>query len=167
MNSIPRNILSGLLAVLFVVASITGVMMYFKIRILSAEAVHIWIGFAFVILSALHLVKNWTGFVSYFKKRSTISAMVVGVCMVLAFVLPPLFSTKAEVINPKAKVFGTMMNAPLSKVTTFVGIEYSEALSSLKNAKIDAKDGQSAKEIGKANNKSADEVLQVVFSTLK
>ena len=42
MNVIPRNILSGLLTVMFAVVSITGVMMFFKIRVLSSEALHIW-----------------------------------------------------------------------------------------------------------------------------
>ena len=76
MNVIPRNVLSALLMVMFAVVSITGVMMYFKIRVLSSEALHIWLGFAFVVISCLHLLKNWNGFLSYFKKRSTVLSLL-------------------------------------------------------------------------------------------
>lgn len=168
MNFVPRNILSALLMVMFSIVSITGVMMYFKIRMLSSEALHIWLGFTFVVLSALHLFKNWNGFFSYFKKRSTLLSMIFGLGVILAFVLPPLLNpTSQKSINPKSVVFKAMMSAPLSNLTAFVNLDDELIVKALAEKQIRASHKQSITEIAKANDKTNDEVMAIVFSTSK
>jgi len=167
MNVIPRNILSALLTVMFAVVSITGVMMFFKIRILSSEALHIWLGFAFVAISCLHLFKNWSGFISYFKKRSTLLAIFFGFFVILAFVLPPLVSPQEKGVNPKGKIIGTMMNAPLSKIAAFVDLDEELMVKVLADHQILASSKQSVTEIAKANGKTNDDILNIVFTAPK
>ena len=167
MNVIPRNILSGLLTVMFAVVSITGVMMFFKIRVLSSEALHIWLGFVFVAISCLHLLKNWSGFLSYFKKRSTLVSLLFGCMLILAFVVPPLFMPQEKNVNPKGKIIGTMMSAPLSKIATFVDLDEGMVIKALADKHIMASSKQSVLEIAKANDKTNDEILNIVFSTSK
>ena len=167
MNVIPRNILSSLLTVMFAVVSITGVMMFFKIRILSSEALHIWLGFAFVAISCLHLFKNWNGFLSYFKKRSTLLSILFGLMVILAFIVPPLLIPQEKSVNPKGKIIGTMMSAPLSKLATFADLDEEMMVKALANKQILASSKQSISEIAKANDKTNDEVLNIVFSAPK
>jgi len=167
MNVIPRNILSALLTVMFAVVAITGVMMYFKIRVLSSEALHIWLGFAFVAISCLHLLKNWSGFISYFKKRSTLLSILCGFLIILAFVVPPLVNPQEKGVNPKGKIIGTMMSAPLSKIAAFVDLDEEMMVKKLADNQILASSKQSVSEIAKANEKSNDEVLSIVFSAPK
>lgn len=167
MNVIPRNILSGLLTVMFAVVSITGVMMFFKIRVLSSEALHIWLGFVFVVISCLHLFKNWNGFLSYFKKRSTFLSILLGCVVILAFVVPPLFMPQVKNVNPKGKIIGTMMNAPLSKVATFVDLDEEMIIKNLADQHIMASSKQSVVEIAQSNDKTNDEILNIVFSSSK
>jgi len=163
MNVIPRNILSALLTVMFAVVSITGVMMFFKIRMLSSETLHIWLGFAFVTISCLHLLKNWNGFLSYFKKRSTLLSIFFGFLVILVFIIPPLVSPVEKGVNPKGVVIGAMMNAPLSKVAVFVSLDEEMMVKVLADKQIVASSKQSVSEIAKANGKTNDEILNIVF----
>ncbi|MDD3325318.1 MAG: DUF4405 domain-containing protein [Sulfurospirillaceae bacterium] len=166
MQSVSRNILSAFLMVMFIVVSITGVMMYFKIRIFSAEALHIWLGFLFVGLSSMHLLKNWSAFCSYFKKRSTFLSLSAGIIICCAFIIPPLFSSAPKEVSPKSVIIGTMMNAPLAKVALFVDLDVYNVIEVLKNKNIVADMDKSISQIAKVNNKPKEEILGLVFSTL-
>jgi len=163
MNVIPRNILSALLTVMFAVVSITGVLMFFKIRVLSTEALHIWLGLVFVAISCLHLLKNWNGFLTYFKKRSTLLSILFGVMVVVVFIMTPLINPQEKSINPKAKVIGAMMNAPLAKVAAFIDLDEEMMVKELADQQIVASTKQSVTEIAKANDKTNDEILKIVF----
>ena len=167
MNVIPRNVLSALLMVMFAIVSITGIMMYFKIRVLSSETLHIWLGFAFVVISCLHLLKNWNGFLSYFKKCSTVLSLLFGCVVILAFVLPPLVIPQEKGVNPKGKIIGAMMNAPLSKVAAFVDLDDEMMIKMLAQKQILASSKQSVLEIAKASGKTNDEILNIVFNAPK
>jgi len=165
MNVIPRNILSALLTTMFAVVSISGVMMFFKIRILSIEALHIWLGLAFVLISILHLVKNWSGFLSYFKKSSTVVSIGIAIFVVALFIIVPIFNPQEKKINPKGNIIGAMMNSPIEKVAVFLDLDSELILKNLSEKKhIIASSKQSVSEIAQANSTSNDEILKVVFS---
>ncbi len=164
MRAIPRNIVSSFLMVLFMVVSITGVMMYFKIRILSSEALHIWLGFAFVALACVHVIKNWSGFSTYFKKRSTLVSIGVCLLIVMAFVVPPLIYPQQKGINPKAKIISTMMNAPLSKLAVFVDMDVQNMVKSLSDKEIVVTQDESISGIAKRTHLKTDDLLAIVFS---
>ena len=163
MNVIPRNILSALLTVMFAVVSITGVLMFFKIRVLSTGTIHIWLGLTFVAISCLHLLKNWNSFLSYFKKRSTLLSALFGVMVTGMFIIVPMINPEEKSINPKAKIVGTMMNAPLSKVAAFIDLDEEMMVKELADQRIVASTKQSVTEIAKANDKTNDEILKIVF----
>lgn len=168
MNVIPRNILSTLLTVMFAVVSITGVMMFFKIRILSSETLHIWLGLVFVAISCLHLLKNWSVFFSYFKKRSTLLSVLFGIVITAIFIITPLLNPQQEKgVNPKGAVFGAMMSEPLSKVAVFMDLDEEMMVKVLADKQIVASSKQSVSEIAKANGKTNDEILNIVFTAPK
>ncbi|KFL34277.1 MULTISPECIES: DUF4405 domain-containing protein [unclassified Sulfurospirillum] len=167
MKVIPRNVLSAVLTVVFVVVSITGVLMYFKIRMFSVQSLHIWLGFAFAIAGCLHLFKNWSGFLSYFKKRSTMVSIAFALCVTATFIILPLINPQAKNIFPKNQLFSAMLNAPLSKVAAFVALDEEMMAKKLADHQILASHKQSVSEIAKANEKSNDEVLNIVFSAPK
>ncbi|WP_060824958.1 DUF4405 domain-containing protein [Sulfurospirillum cavolei] len=164
MNVIARNIVSSLLMILFSVVSVTGVMMFFKIRILSGEVLHIWLGFVFVLISCLHVMKNWNNVRIYFTKRSTHFTFLLGLCVVVVFVAMPLFQPQERTINPKGLIFQTMMSAPLSKLAAFTDIDEELMVKELANRNISASGRQSILEIAKANDTTNDAILKIVFS---
>lgn len=168
MNVISRPILSALLSLIFVVLAITGIMMFFKIRLLSSETLHIWLGMAFVVAGVLHLIKNWKGFIGYFQKRSTLGALAFGCGVVALFILIPLVSPQDKGVNPKGQVFTAMMNTPLENLARFVNLDVEDMVIKLdEKAHIVASKHQSVREIAKANSKSNDEILQIVFLAKK
>ena len=166
MMRFPRNILSALLTALFAIVAISGVLMFFKIRLFSMEALHIWLGLAFVIMAVLHLAKNWTAFGTYFKKKSTLLSIGV-VCVVCAiFVAVPLLDTTEKGVNPKQKIFSTVMSAPLSNVAQFFNLDADMMVENLYDQRqIIATIQQSVSEISKSSGKSSDEILQIILST--
>lgn len=164
MKGIPRNVLSALLSVVFVVVSVTGVMMYFKMRMFSIQTLHIWLGFAFALVGCLHLFKNWQGFCFYFKKRSTLVSVLLGVSVTLAFILIPLINPQTKSPSPKNQLFSVMMQAPLSKVAAFMDKDADQMLKALAHKQIVASYRQSVAEIAQSNNRSSDEVLRIVFN---
>lgn len=164
MKVIPRNILSALLTTVFAVVAITGIMMFFKMRLLSTEVIHIWLGLGFTVISVLHLLKNWVGFVSYFKKSSTMLSIGVVLCVVALFVVVPMFGMQDKGVNPKGVMIGALMNQPIEKVATFLDMDSGlivKRLSEQKQIIVSAK--QSVNEIAKANGKKSDEILNVIF----
>jgi hypothetical protein len=165
MKVIPRNILSALLTTVFAVVAITGVMMFFKIRPLSTELIHIWLGLGFTVISVLHLLKNWTGFVSYFKKSSTVLSIGAGVIVTALFIVVPLVGGGSEKgVNPKGMVIGALMNQPIEKVATFLDMDGEAMVKRLSDqAQISVSSKQSIIQIAKANNKNNDEILGILF----
>lgn len=166
MMRFPRNILSALLTALFAVVAISGVLMFFKIRLLAMESLHIWLGLAFVLMAVFHLAKNWTAFNSYFKKQSTLLS-IGAVCVVCAiFVAIPLLDTTPNGVNPKQKIFFTVMNTPLSNVAQFFKLDADMMVKNLHDQRqIIATPQQSVSEIIKKSGKSSDEILQTILST--
>lgn len=162
----PRNIVSALLTALFAVVAISGVLMFFKIRLLAMESLHIWLGLAFVVIAALHLAKNWTAFGTYFKKKSTLLSLG-SVCVVCAiFVAVPLLNSTQKGVNPKQKIFSTVMSVPLSNVAQFFNLDAQMMVKNLHDRyQIVATVKQSVGEITKTSGKSSDEILQIVLST--
>lgn len=162
MMRFPRNILSALLTALFAIVAISGVLMFFKIRLLAMESLHIWLGLAFVIMAVFHLAKNWTAFGTYFKKKSTLLSIGV-VCAI--FVAIPLLDTTPKGVNPKQKIFSTVMNTPLSNVAQFFKLDAKMMVKNLYDQhQIIATTQQSIGEITKASGKPSDEILQIILS---
>lgn len=60
-----------------------------------------------------------------------------------------------------------MMSAPLSKIATFVDLDEGMVIKALADKHITASNRQSVLEIAKANDKTNDEILNIVFSTSK
>jgi len=167
MKVIPRNILSALLSVVFVVVSITGILMYFKIRMFSIQTLHIWLGFAFALAGCLHLFKNWKGFLSYFKKRSTFLSIAFGIFVIIAFIVIPIINPQEKRVSPRNQLFKVMMSTPLFQVADFMDLDADRMVKALANEQIVASKKQSVVEIAQANEKSNDEIVNIVFKVQK
>jgi hypothetical protein len=162
---LSKNILSAALASLFVCIAITGILMFVGMRLAFVEPLHIWFGLAFIAVSGLHLMKNWKTFSFYFAKKTTILSIVsVGIIASL-FIIVPMLQPHSSDINPKQKIFTTVMNAPLSEVARFFSLDEEMMMKQLQDSSgIEATQKQSIAEIAKANNKKSDEILHLVLN---
>lgn len=164
MKYFARHIVSATLTALFGIIAITGILMFFKIRFTGSEALHIWLGLAFVGVAGIHLLKNWATFANHFKKKSTLYSVISVVIIGSLFVAIPLLNPAPKGANPKAEVFRAMNTAPLATLAQFVKKDEKKMLENLLvNANISATAEQSIAEIARKNNKKNDEILQIVF----
>ncbi len=76
-----RSFLSPAVAFTFIPVALTGILLLFHIRFPGIKDIHDWMGLAFVIFCAFHIVVNWKPFTGYLKKTGTRHALVVAVAL--------------------------------------------------------------------------------------
>jgi hypothetical protein len=72
-----RTWISPFVAFSFFVLSITGILMLLHIESGGLANLHEWIGVFFVIAGALHLILNWSAFLSCFRNKQSAVAVIV------------------------------------------------------------------------------------------
>jgi uncharacterized membrane protein len=66
------------LAVVYIIISITGVLMFLHVKNGIIVQLHEWLGFLFIGVGIIHLLINWKLFLSVLKKKSAI----ISICLV-------------------------------------------------------------------------------------
>ena len=70
MNSLlKRTWISPLVAISFLIVSITGLLLMMHAGSRSVSSLHEWMGVLFIIAGAIHLVLNWKPFLACFRNR--------------------------------------------------------------------------------------------------
>lgn len=59
---------STLIFASFAITSVTGVLLYFRVRASPIEELHIWIGFLMIAGALFHIARNWRQFLGYFQR---------------------------------------------------------------------------------------------------
>ena len=77
-SSSRRVWLSPLTALTFAVIGLTGVLMFFDLRLPGTTQLHELAGLLFVVLGGFHLQMNWRAFMSYCARRPARVALCVG-----------------------------------------------------------------------------------------
>ena len=67
----PKNLVSLSVALVFLVLSVTGLLIYFAQGSHAVEHIHAWFGILFVAAAVFHIVNNWSSIVGYSKNRRT------------------------------------------------------------------------------------------------
>lgn len=75
------------LAILYLVTSITGVLLFFHVHNGAIITLHEWMGMGFLALGGVHLWLNWKVFVAYFKKKAAIRGTVAVLIATLVFTM--------------------------------------------------------------------------------
>jgi hypothetical protein len=87
MKSVAHSWSSPLAGFTFAVAAGTGILMFFEFEGPAIQNVHEWMGFAFAIAGAIHLVLHWRAFIAYFKQRQTLAVLAIVLLASLALAL--------------------------------------------------------------------------------
>ncbi len=85
---------STLIFASFVITSVTGVLLYFHIRIGPTEALHIWIGFLMIAGAFFHIARNWRQFLGYFRRPAFYAGLALTGLISAWFSYPALMSTE-------------------------------------------------------------------------
>ncbi len=78
----------------FVITSVTGVLLYFRIHTPPTEALHIWIGFLMIAGGLFHIVRNWRQFLGYFRRPAFYGGLLVTALISAWFSYPVMFGTQ-------------------------------------------------------------------------
>ena len=85
---------STLIFASFVITAVTGVMLYFHVRVSPIEALHVWIGFLMIAGALFHVVRNWGQFLGYFRRPAFYGGLLVTALISAWLALPALTSTQ-------------------------------------------------------------------------
>lgn len=100
-----KNLVSLSVALVFLVLSVTGLLIYFAQGSHAVEHIHAWFGILFVAAAVFHIVNNWASIVGYTKDRRAGGIR-------REFVLPALITALfAGGIAADLPVFGKLANA--------------------------------------------------------
>ena len=84
---LERSWISPFIAFSFLVISVTGILMLCHFKGHPISGLHQWMGVVFVVAGVLHLALNWKGFLSCFKNKQSLFAVVLLVALVLLFTI--------------------------------------------------------------------------------
>ena len=85
---------STLIFASFVITSVTGVLLYFRVRASPIEELHIWIGFLMIAGALFHIARNWRQFLGYFRRPAFYAGLALTLVISALFSYPALMSTE-------------------------------------------------------------------------
>jgi len=161
---IKKRYISIVLTAIFVVVSITGVLMFFMIESHAMNSVHAWLGMGMVLIGIYHLIKNFTPFKSYLQYKSSSIILLLILALSTWYALPK----DEQLVSPKKEIMKAVFIQPISTVSVFFKKDIQKTIEHLKSKNIDVKDeSQSLMEIAKFNNKEVKEVFFIFFEKQK
>lgn len=107
---------------LFIVSAVSGVFLFFEVASPSFRGMHEWLSMVLFVPVVIHIWKNWTGFMGYFKRKSIYMPLAVSLIAAFAFAYPSLSSSSSGGNPIRATIHavqdGTITQvAPLYKLT--------------------------------------------------
>jgi hypothetical protein len=133
--SMGRDVVTPGTAVLFVVSTVTGIMLLLHWQGGLVHAAHEWLSVVFSAIAIWHLVKNWRAFSLYLKRNVPLVAIVVTAVVSLVFTAVTARGPGGG--NPRA-ILGAIAAQPLAAVAPAMGLDQARAVALLRDAGIDA-----------------------------
>ena len=140
----PRNVVTPVTIVTFVVSTVTGVMLLLHWNAGLVRFSHEWLSIVFSAIALWHLARNWRAFTGYLKRNAALAAFAVA--LVVSVVFTAMTGTTSNV-SPGA-VFRALSSAPLEAAAPALGRTPDEAIAALKAANIEASGHETLNEIG-------------------
>lgn len=155
-----KRFISIILTGVFLVVSISGVLMFFMVESFSMNQVHAWVGMGFVIIGIYHLIKNFSPFKNYMKYTSS-SILLVFILGGSLFYIKPLDD---NLVSPKKEMMKAIFTQSISTVCTFFNKDVDQVIKHLKQKGVIVKDEkQTLMQIAKENNKEIKKLFFMFF----
>lgn len=155
-----KRFISIILTGVFLVVSITGVLMFFMVESFSMNAVHAWVGMGFVLVGVYHLIKNFSPFKSYMKHTSSTIILLLIIVGSIWYIKP----IDDGLVSPKKSMMKAIFTQPLSTVCIFFNKDVDKAMINMSSKGVIIKDSnQTLKQIAKQNNKDMKKIFFMFF----
>lgn len=158
MKNLHREIGTSLTALVFIVISITGILMYFHILDSYTKDLHEILGLAFVAVAILHVYVNFKPMKKYFSKKIFLASTALVVAVSLGFILNP-----KQGGGIKHQILDSVLESPISKSFSVLNIDTNTAMSKLKSAGIKIENANSIQSIAKENKISPLKVANIIL----
>jgi hypothetical protein len=142
--SLAREIVTPVTAVLFLVSTVTGVMLLVHWNAGLARASHEWLSLVFSGIAVWHLARNWRPFVGYVRRRLPLAALILSLAASLVFTG---MTASPGGVSPGA-VFHTVSEASLDAAAPAFGLTLDEARAILRAAGIEGGPDETLRVIG-------------------
>ena len=155
-----KRFVSIILTGVFLVVSITGVLMFFMIESFNMSKVHAWVGMGFVIVGVYHLIKNFTPFKSYLKHTSSSVILVLIIALSVLYIKP----MDNQLVSPKKTMLKAIFTQPISTVAIFFNKDVTQVIKKMATHGIEIKDtNQTLMQIAKINERDMKKVFFMFF----
>jgi hypothetical protein len=130
----------------FVITSVTGVLLFYRIHTPPTEELHIWIGFLMIAGALFHIARNWRQFLGYFRRPAFYAALAVTLVISAWFSYPVLTGVQtAGTGGPpglrSAMAIGrAVANAPLSDLAPLAHTDANGLMARLSDMGVAASD---------------------------
>lgn len=93
---IGRDLVTPVTAVLFLVSTITGIMLLLHWQGRFVHTAHEWLSVVFSALAIWHLVRNWHAFLTYLRRPASLAAIGVAIVASIIFTLATVSPPRGE-----------------------------------------------------------------------
>lgn len=153
-----RQVITSFTIALFLIISVTGVLMFFHIQSGPIRVLHEWLSIVFVVFGVLHVVVNWQVFLTYLKKPAMITFFVL-------IAILPLFligNGNERGGNPIMGIMRNLEESSLTHIAPLFGMDESKAIATLQEHGIKIVSGQQTLHgIAEENAIRSFEILQI------
>jgi hypothetical protein len=121
LSAIRRDVVTPATTVLFVVSTVTGVMLLLHWQGALVRASHEWLSLAFGAVAVWHMVKNWRAFQPYLRRNAAILTLAVSLALSIAFTA--LTGTTEAAGGGPRQVLQALSGASLETAAPVFGLE--------------------------------------------
>lgn len=158
-KSALKDIATSSTTIVFVIISVTGIMLYFHFFNGYIKSLHEILGLLFVAATAFHVFVNWKSMKNYFSKKIFLSFLILFTLISASFITKSLDQTN----NPKKYVLQHVIKAPLQNSFKLLNLDEKTALALLQSKGFSVSKQQSLQAIAKENKTSPFEIIALLI----
>lgn len=152
---------------LFLVSAVSGIALFFHFGGPYFHGMHEWLSMVLLLPFVLHVWKNWTPFVGYFRRGWLVLPLGLSVAAAVAFAVPALTGAERGG-NPVRQAVRLITGAKLTDLAPLLKRSPDEVATQLRNAGYTvSSNGQTLAEIAAASGRDPRAILHAVMRTAK
>lgn len=163
MRNLLNKYTTAITATLFVVVAGSGIAMFFHVGKDIVSELHEWLAMALVAVAGLHIYKNWSAMLIYFRRKTILAPFALTLLAATAFIVPASLEQRQ---NPIHGLLSKMQSAKLVDVGRVLNVPVDELKSALTAQGFIIKSvDQRLSEIADASQKPPRAVVMTVLGT--
>jgi hypothetical protein len=152
-----RNYITPFIALVFLVVTISGLLMYFHLLDGFTEVVHENLGVAFIIFAIFHILVNWRGLKTHFGKKVFLPAAVAVLLISATFVILQRGSPPLDTL-----IVNKIVKAPINEAFRALNVDYDRVSQTCKSNGINIRGSKTIEEIWIKNDVAPEMVIDLI-----